>query len=444
MVQFTNLIKNDPRFIHLVEFLPGALEDFYSDDNKLQLFLEHSSLTKEEAERLLTHSDSEPYVDIKNLDSMVWGQFDPDLSKRITLNAKLALRFNQDYENKVAWEFILATVLHECVHYGRKKNNLIPSSQFEEHGKDFELAAWGKLHEVPWFDDVRVVGIPERDSINIGAGIIAAAPDAPSSVAAAFENIKNDMTPFKILDNKNRLAHLIGQCAHESGNFLRVRENLFYTTPERLIEVFPSHFRDLTHAQQYLRNPEKLANYVYAKRNGNGSEVSGDGFLFRGRGYIQLTGRSNYKDCGDRLGIDFIANPEKAEEPEAAWRIAVDYLVHRKKDGKTAFEWADTNNYEVVTRIINPALEGLNDRRMKTIKALMGLNGFHYPRLEIGDEGESVSLLQEKLASKSFSPGTIDGNFSLDTDNAVRAFQKANSLKVDGIVADETWAALNT
>ena len=170
---------------------------------------------------------------------------------------------------------------------------------------------------------------------------------------------------------------------------------------------------------------------------------SGDGFRFRGRGYLQLTGRSNYRTFGRRVGIDLEADPDQAAEPDTAWLIAASYLANRKRGGKTAFQWADDNNVEAVTRIVNGGINGLADRRHRTARARAALGGVaRRPRLKRGDEGDSVELLQRALAAKGFLPGAIDGDFGPKTESAVKAFQAAFGLTADGVVGVKTWKAL--
>ena len=99
---------------------------------------------------------------------------------------------------------------------------------------------------------------------------------------------------------------------------------------------------------RFARDPELLANRVYAGRIGNGDAASGDGYRYRGRGYLQLTGRANYRAFGQRLGIDLERHPERAEEPEIAWRIAACYFATRPRAGLTALKWADADNVEAI------------------------------------------------------------------------------------------------
>ena len=106
-----------------------------------------------------------------------------------------------------------------------------------------------------------------------------------------------------------RLAHFLAQCGHESGGFRAVSENLNYSA-KGLLGIFRKYFTNVNVAMQYERKPEKIANRVYGGRMGNGAEASGEGYKFRGRGYIQLTGKENYKAFDQTVGEDIIANPD--------------------------------------------------------------------------------------------------------------------------------------
>ncbi|MEO1190991.1 MAG: peptidoglycan-binding protein [Pseudomonadota bacterium] len=279
--------------------------------------------------------------------------------------------------------------------------------------------------------------------MDIKAAIKAAAPDAPKGAIKGLVAVQRGVAATGALDNDRRLAHMIGQCAHESLRFTLVSESLFYTTAERVIAIFPRHFSGLSEASQFLRNSEAMANKVYANRMGNGSPQSGDGFRYRGRGYLQLTGKDNYKTFGQRIGLDLLENPDQAAEPGPAWLIAATYLASRSRSGRTALEWADEDNVEMVTRIVNGGTHGLADRRNRTARALAALGGLpQRPLLSRDDVGESVALLQRALAAAGFSPGAIDGHFGGKTEAAVRAFQAAKGLGVDGKVGKKTWKAL--
>jgi putative chitinase len=125
--------------------------------------------------------------------------------------------------------------------------------------------------------------------------------------AAVIAQIPDTAAEFEITTNL-RLAHFLAQCALESTGFTATVENLNYRAA-RLMQIFPKYFRGLDPAA-YANNPAKIANRVYANRMGNGDEASGDGFKFRGRGYIQLTGKNNYTSFSTFVGEDCVANPD--------------------------------------------------------------------------------------------------------------------------------------
>lgn len=278
--------------------------------------------------------------------------------------------------------------------------------------------------------------------MDLRAAVRAAAHDAPDTAIDGLEAVRDAIAETGALDTPFRIAHLIGQCAHESVRFTRVSESLYYTTAARIRAVWPSRFRDVDHAAEYTRNPEKLANKVYARAS-LGNTQPGDGYRYRGRGYLQLTGRSNYRIAGRRLGLDLEGDPDLAFEPETAWLIAADYFANRRRARRTAFQWADDNDVETVTYIVNGGDHGLTDRRNRTARALLALGGLSSePTLRRGDEGESVFLLQRALAAKGFSPGALDGDFGPKTERIVKAFQQAHGLGADGVVGRNTWRAL--
>jgi len=141
------------------------------------------------------------------------------------------------------------------------------------------------------------------DSI-CGLNLAALAGKVPDAVIA---QIPKAAAKFGITSNL-RLAHFLAQCALESMNFTAVVENLNYSA-QRLVQVFPKYFKNVD-VNAYARNPQKIGSRVYANRMGNGDEASGDGFKFRGRGYIQLTGKTNYQSFTNHIGEDCLANPD--------------------------------------------------------------------------------------------------------------------------------------
>jgi putative chitinase len=161
---------------------------------------------------------------------------------------------------------------------------------------------------------------------------------------------------FGISDKAIRKEYFLAQIAHETGGLTRSVENLNYSA-ERLTKIWPTRFPTIESARPFANNPEKLANKVYANRMGNGSPESGDGYRYRGRGYIQITGKDGYRQTGLRAGIDLVANPERAIASEDALRIACAFWKWKELN-----PLCDTRNFEEVTRRINGGLTGYDDR----------------------------------------------------------------------------------
>lgn len=157
------------------------------------------------------------------------------------------------------------------------------------------------------------------------------------------------------INTKNRQAMFLAQLLHESALLTDLTENLNYSELG-LVKVFKTYF-DRNSAKRYARQPERIANRVYADRMGNGNEMSGDGWRFRGRGLIQLTGRENYVNCGKGLGVDLLKNPDYLLTPEGSARSAGWYWKSRKLNNT-----ADAKDITANTKIINGGLNGLQHR----------------------------------------------------------------------------------
>ena len=164
------------------------------------------------------------------------------------------------------------------------------------------------------------------------------------------------------VNTPKRQAAFIGQCAVESANFTRLQENLNYSA-ERITQVWPSRFPNVSIAQPYAHNPKALANFVYAGRLGNLQD--GDGWMYIGRGLIQITGRENYANCGSGIGVDIIDNPELLLTPRYA-ALSAGWFWNKK--GLNAL--ADSQEYGAMTRRINGGLTELDERIFKITKAL--------------------------------------------------------------------------
>jgi putative chitinase len=156
-------------------------------------------------------------------------------------------------------------------------------------------------------DDAGAAAQPPTPVISNAAGALNLAGLTGRLPAAVIAQIPATAAEFGITTNL-RLAHFLAQCALESTGFTATVENLNYRAA-RLMQVFPKYFRGVDPAA-YANNPEKIGNRVYANRMGNGDEASGDGFKFRGRGYIQLTGKNNYTSFSTFVGEDCVANPD--------------------------------------------------------------------------------------------------------------------------------------
>jgi putative chitinase len=156
-----------------------------------------------------------------------------------------------------------------------------------------------------------------------------------------------------------RLAHFLAQCGHESGGFRATQENLNYSA-KGLAGIFRKYFPTEAAAASYARNPQKIANKVYGNRMGNGPESSGEGYKFRGRGYIQLTGKENYTAFGKAIGEDIPSNPDKVASQyallSAAWFFSKNGL-HRMAD-----EGATDSVVTKITKRVNGGTIGLADR----------------------------------------------------------------------------------
>lgn len=173
-----------------------------------------------------------------------------------------------------------------------------------------------------------------------------------------LSQIPDTMSKFE-LNTPLRLAHFLAQCGHESGGFRAIRENLNYSA-KGLMGIFKKYFPTEALANQYQRQPDKIANKVYANRMGNGTEASADGSKFKGRGFIQLTGKDNYTAFSKSIGEDCVANPDlvatKYPLASAAW------FFHKNGLHKIADEGASDLVVTKVTKRVNGGTIGLPDR----------------------------------------------------------------------------------
>lgn len=176
----------------------------------------------------------------------------------------------------------------------------------------------------------------------------------PDSV---YNQITDTATKFNITTNL-RLSHFLAQCAHESGNFKAVNENLNYSK-DGLVKIFPKYFPGNL-AESYARNPEKIASRVYGSRMGNGDETTKEGYKFRGRGFLQTTGKDNYIKFTKFIGEDCVANPDLVSTKYPLASAA--FFFESNKLWSICDKGADVETVTAVTKRVNGGTIGINYR----------------------------------------------------------------------------------
>lgn len=251
-----------------------------------------------------------------------------------------------------------------------------------------------------------------------------------------------EIFPKYDITTANRVAGFIAQTAHESGNYKVMSENLNYSA-DALNKIFPKYFvkagRD---AAPYHRQPEKIANVIYAGRMDNGDTASGDGWRFRGGGILQLTGRANYTNFGKSVGMTAEAATDYVRTPKGAIESACWFWKTNNIN-----KYCDAQDILGMTKRINGGTIGLDDRKKHFAHALEVLGGavelsvddddvVQYNIIRKGSKGDQVKMVQEKLGL------TADGDFGPRTEAAVKAWQAENGLTADGIIGPKTMAKL--
>lgn len=169
-----------------------------------------------------------------------------------------------------------------------------------------------------------------------------------------------------------RSAHLLGQASHESGGFKRVCESLYYSSPDRLCKVWPHRFKTLEDARPYARNPRALAENVYLDANRGekyklGNETPQDASMFIGRGFLQLTGKNNYRKFAADMGLPEVMTDPSLVETDYAFETAY-WFFEKNKLFKIADEGVDKDTIEKITKRVNGGYHGLQDRMDQTHK----------------------------------------------------------------------------
>jgi len=191
----------------------------------------------------------------------------------------------------------------------------------------------------------------------------------PSGVDKYYPFVQELFDKYQI-STPRRIAAFTSQIAHESMSLSKNKENLNYTSAERLLKVFPKDFKDLADAQNYVRNPEKIANRVYQNTGGNGPESSGDGWRYSGKGPLQITLKDNYIWMGGIIKQDLLNHPELLETPQYGLEAACAYW---RECGLNRL--ADIDYFAKITKKINTASEGAQQRiqRWEESKKALGV-----------------------------------------------------------------------
>ncbi len=221
--------------------------------------------------------------------------------------------------------------------------------------------------------------------MKLSAEVLARAVGMTTAAAQAWVDPLNAaVLRFSLAGTRNRLAMFLAQVGHESAGFARLVENLNYSA-QGLATTWPNRFGEKNAAGRYIRlpngrnkpnaqaesiarQPERIANAVYSGRMGNGPVASGDGWKYRGRGLIQLTGKDLYIACGRAIGLDLAFQPHMLERPQWAALSAGWYWSER---GLNAL--ADAGDVRSVTRVVNGGEHGLEDRRQRFARAHLAL-----------------------------------------------------------------------
>lgn len=255
-----------------------------------------------------------------------------------------------------------------------------------------------------------------------------------------------DMLPKYDITSQERIAGFLAQTGHESSEYRVLIENLNYSA-SALNTVFGKYFGSTRNANDYARQPEKIANVVYANRMGNGSIASGDGWKYRGKGVIQLTGKNNHSAFAKSVGMSL--------EQVIPYMLTKKGALHAglwfwKENNLNSF--CDKKDIVGMTERINGGTNGLKHRETLWNRGLVVLKDviseerseskvtsgdFPFDRyLRMGDKGEPVRIIQRIVKS------IADGHFGPNTKLAVQAWQRRNKLTDDGIIGPATWKTM--
>jgi len=263
---------------------------------------------------------------------------------------------------------------------------------------------------------------------------------------ADLAKILNKVLPKYSINTINRIAGFLAQCGHESNGFTVLKENLNYSA-SGLRATFPKYFKDENTANQYAKKPEMIANRIYASRMGNGAEQSGDGYKYRGRGAIQLTGHDNYKLFSAAVAMSINEAVGYLETINGAVESACWFW---NTNGLNAI--CDADNIVAMTKRINGGTIGLTDRTSHYQHAKQVLDTrivvegtkpnpesteeIELEIVKLGSCNETVKIVQQALGL------AVDGTFGPATEKALKGWQHANGLTDDGIAGKDTLLRL--
>lgn len=244
--------------------------------------------------------------------------------------------------------------------------------------------------------------------------------------------------PDNEIDTNERVAAFLAQCGHESAGWSTFSENLNYSEGA-LKAVFGKYFSGPLKASDYARKPEKIANVVYANRMGNGPTPSGDGWKYRGRGPIQLTGKNNYTNFSREFSVNVVEEPQLVEKNK---KISIQSAIWYWNNANLN-PLADEKDIKTMTRKINGGYNGLEERQRlfdRCLSILEEQNGDlsdeDLVTIRLGDTGIGVEMVQEALGL------TADGIFGPNTEKAIKKWQSDRGLVADGIVGPITMGKI--
>lgn len=263
-------------------------------------------------------------------------------------------------------------------------------------------------------------------------------PRARSDLAAAIVRLWKDPPPGELV-TPARVQHFMAQIATETGGLVTIKENLNYSA-RRLLEVFPTRVTQ-AQAQRLQHRPELIANHVYGGRLGNVQQ--GDGWRYRGSGFLQLTGRANFRARGEMLGRPLEEHPDLVRQPETGFDAAIAYWK-----AKAINTPAEIDDIIRVRKLINGGTNGLRESKIWLARAkrifLPPAEAAESPLEENPDRAEEISAVQSSLSSYGYitETGPAEARSEAELQEALRNFQIENELPATGLYDEDTLYAI--